>query len=117
MPCVVCIVHMETGSTDFLVERQNQGRRVSRFGPQSLQLQFGNLDLKIIAMVSLFVPQNQAGYGLLAASQSRREDEDGVGYESRSSGLLRLEASQARVSQSGLKTGGGTAQMVHMTSS
>jgi hypothetical protein len=30
-----------------------------------------------------------------------------VGRASRSSSLLRLEASQARVSQSGLKTGGG----------
>jgi hypothetical protein len=91
--------------------------QVFRFGPQNWQLRFGDLGLKITTMVSLFVPQNQAGYGLLVVSQSRREDEDGVGYESRSSGLLRLEASQARVSQSGLKTGGGTAQMVHMTSS
>jgi hypothetical protein len=40
-----------------------------------------------------------------------------VGYELRSSGLLCLEASQARVSQSDIKTSGGTAQMVHMTSS
>jgi hypothetical protein len=30
-----------------------------------------------------------------------------VGYASRSGGLLRVEASLARVSQSGLKTGGG----------
>jgi hypothetical protein len=30
-----------------------------------------------------------------------------VGHVSRSNGLLRVEASQARVSQSGLKTGGG----------
>jgi hypothetical protein len=36
---------------------------------------------------------------------------------SRSSCLLRLEASQARVSQSSLKTGRGTAQMVHVASS
>jgi hypothetical protein len=31
--------------------------------------------------------------------------------------LLHLEASRARVSQSDLKTGGGTAQMVHVASS
>jgi hypothetical protein len=31
-----------------------------------------------------------------------------VGHVSRSSGLLRVEASLARVSQSGLKTAGGT---------
>jgi hypothetical protein len=30
-----------------------------------------------------------------------------VGHASRSSGLLRMEVSRARVSQSGLKTGGG----------
>jgi hypothetical protein len=33
---------------------------------------------------------------------------DGMGHASRSSGLLHMEASQARVSQSGLKTGRGT---------
>jgi hypothetical protein len=44
-----------------------------------------------------FRPQNQAGFGLLA----------GAGHVSRSSGLLHMEASQARVSQSGLKTGRG----------
>jgi hypothetical protein len=31
-----------------------------------------------------------------------------VGHTSRSSGLLRVEVSSVRVSQSGLKTGGGT---------
>jgi hypothetical protein len=36
---------------------------------------------------------------------------------SRSSGLLLLEVSQAKVSQSGLKTGGDAAQMVHVASS
>jgi hypothetical protein len=32
---------------------------------------------------------------------------DGVGHASRSSGLLHMKASLGRVSQSGLKTGGG----------
>jgi hypothetical protein len=40
-----------------------------------------------------------------------------VEHASRSSGLLRLEASRARVSQSSLKTGGCAAQMVYITSS
>jgi hypothetical protein len=40
-----------------------------------------------------------------------------VGHVLRSSGLLRLEASQARVSQSSLKTGGGAVWMVHVASS
>jgi hypothetical protein len=54
-------------------------------------------------------------YGLLAVPQNRWEDEDGVGHTLRSSGLLRLEASWVRVFQSGLKTGGDAAQMVHVT--
>jgi hypothetical protein len=45
-------------------------------------------------------------FGLLVAPQNRWRD-DGVGHTSRSSGLLRVEASLARVSQSDLKTGGG----------
>jgi hypothetical protein len=43
------------------------------------------------------------GFGLSVAPQNRRR-EVGAGHASRSSGLLRVEA---RVSQSGLKTGGG----------
>jgi hypothetical protein len=37
-----------------------------------------------------------------------------VGHVSRSSGLLRLKVSWARVSMSSLKTGGGAAWMVHV---
>jgi hypothetical protein len=40
-----------------------------------------------------------------------------VRHTSRSSGLLHLEASRDRVSQSSLKTDEGVAQMVHMASS
>jgi hypothetical protein len=43
---------------------------------------------------------------LSVAPQNRRR-KVGAGHASRSSGLLHVEASQARVSQSGLKTGGG----------
>jgi hypothetical protein len=68
-------------------------------------------------MVSWFGPQNQVGNGLSVAPQNRREDEDGMGHASRSSGLLHLKASQARISQSSLKTGRGAAWMVHMASS
>jgi hypothetical protein len=46
------------------------------------------------------------GFGLSIAPQNRRR-EVGVGHASRSSNLLGVEASLARVSQSGLKTGGG----------
>jgi hypothetical protein len=57
--------------------------------------------------VSWFGPQNQVGFGLSVAPQNQRR-EDGAGYASRSSGLLRVEGSLARISQSGQKTGGGT---------
>jgi hypothetical protein len=51
------------------------------------------------------------GYGLLDAPQNRWEDEDDAGHTSGSSGLLRQEASWARVSLSSLKTGGGAVRM------
>jgi hypothetical protein len=56
--------------------------------------------------VSWFGSQNQSGFGLSVAPQNQRR-EVGVGHASRSSSLLRLEAGQARVCQSGLNTGGG----------
>jgi hypothetical protein len=80
--------------------------RVSRFGPQNIQLRFGDLGHKITAMISCLGTQNQAGFDLLVAPQNRR-GEDGVRHVSRSGGLLRLEASCSRVSESGLETGGG----------
>jgi hypothetical protein len=46
------------------------------------------------------------GFGLSVAPQNRWR-EVGAGHASRSTGLLYVEASLARVSQSGLKTGGG----------
>jgi hypothetical protein len=47
------------------------------------------------------------GFGLSVAPQNRWK-EVSVGHTSRSSGLLCVEASLARVSQSDLKTGGDT---------
>jgi hypothetical protein len=43
----------------------------------------------------------------LSVAPQNRWSEVGMGHALRSSGLLRVEASLARVSQSGLKTGGG----------
>jgi hypothetical protein len=57
------------------------------------------------------------GYGLSIAPQNQWEDKDGVGHASRSSGLLCLEVSRARVSQSSLKIGVGAAWMVYVASS
>jgi hypothetical protein len=74
-------------------------------GHQNRQLWFGDLRLKITVTVSWFGPQNQVGFGLSVAPQNRRR-EVGTGHASRSSSLLSVEASLARISQSGLKTGG-----------
>jgi hypothetical protein len=57
-------------------------------------------------MVSWFGPQNQVGFGLLVTPQNQRREVHAA-YTSRSSGLLRVETSLARVSQSDLKTSGG----------
>jgi hypothetical protein len=118
--CAVYSMHVETRTTCFLVEPQNQGRRfvsglaskplgrfspvwpqnrwrrVYRFGPQNWQLQFGDLGLKITMMISWFGPQNQLGFGLSVAPQNRWR-EDGMRHASRSSGSLHQEASRARV--------------------
>jgi hypothetical protein len=106
-PCAVCTWHVETRSTGFLVEPQNQG---GGWFP-GLGLKTGSSGvviwgLKITAAVSWFGPQNQVGFGLSVAPQNRRR-EVGAGHASRSSSLLGVEASLARVSQSGLKTGEG----------
>jgi hypothetical protein len=96
---------------------QNRWQRVSRFESQNRQLRFGDLGLKITVTVSWLGPQNQVGCSLPITPQNRQDDEDGTGHASRSSSLLCMEASRARVSQSGLKTGGGVAQMVHVAPS
>jgi hypothetical protein len=92
-------------ATVFSSLTSNPVARVSRFGPQNRQLRFGDLGLKITATVSWFGPQNQVSDGLSIAPQNRQQGDD-VGHMSRSSGLLPVEASQARVSQSSLMIGG-----------
>jgi hypothetical protein len=57
-PCAVYTVHKEMRSAYFLVEPQNQGLRVLRFGPQNRQLRFGDLGIKITTTVSCFGSQN-----------------------------------------------------------
>jgi hypothetical protein len=57
-------------------------------------------------MVSWFGPQNHVGFSLSVALENRWR-KVGMGHASRSIGLLGVEASLARVSQSSLKTGGG----------
>jgi hypothetical protein len=62
------------------------------------------LGLKITATVSSFEPQNQVGFGLPVVPQNRWEGDDVI-HTPKSTGLLRVEASLARLSQSSLKTG------------
>jgi hypothetical protein len=66
--------------------------------------------------VSWFVSQNQAGYGLSVAPQNQRESNN-VEHASRSSVLLRVEVSWARVSQSDLKTAEARRWVVHVAPS
>jgi hypothetical protein len=65
---------METRSAGFLFEPPNHGGG----GFSSLGLKtgsyVGDLGIKITATVSLFEPQNQAGFGLLVVPQNRWED-------------------------------------------
>jgi hypothetical protein len=91
----------------FLVEPQNQGGGgFPGLGLKTDSYGFGDLGIKITATVSWFGPQNQVGFDSSVAPQNRWR-EVGVGHISRSSGLLRMEASLARVSQSGPKTSKG----------
>jgi hypothetical protein len=106
-PCAVCTWHVETRSAGFLVEPQNQGG--GGFPGLGLKTGCSGLviwGLKITATFSWFRPQNQVSFGSSVASQNRWR-EVGVGHASRSRSLLGVEASLARVSQSGLKTGRG----------
>jgi hypothetical protein len=81
----------------FLVEPQNQvGGGFPGLGLKTLQLRFGDLGVKITATISWFGPQNEAGFGISVAPQNRRR-EVCVGHKSRSSVLLCVEASLARV--------------------
>jgi hypothetical protein len=60
---------------------------------------------KITATVSWFGHQNQACFSLSIAPQ-KRQRKVGAEHTSRSSDLLHVKASRARVSKSGRKTGG-----------
>jgi hypothetical protein len=67
-------------------------------------------------MVSWFGPQNQTDFDLSVASQNRREG-DGVGHMSRSSVLLHVEASRARIFQFASKLAEARRRVVHVASS
>jgi hypothetical protein len=80
-----------------VVWHQNHLDSFSWFGLKTSGRGFLSLGLKITVTVSWFVPQNQAGYDLSVVPQNRQKDEDGMRHVSRSSGLLHMEASQARI--------------------
>jgi hypothetical protein len=91
----------------FLVEPQNQGGGgFSGLGLKTDSYGFGDLGLKITTTVSWFGTQNQAGFGLSVAPQNRLREVD-LGHALKSSSLLGVKVSLARVFQSGLKTDGG----------
>jgi hypothetical protein len=119
VPCAVCTWYVKTRSAGFLVEPQNQGRRFvsglaskpvvtvfTGLASKPVVTVFSSLASKLVATVSWFGPQNQEGFGLSVAPQNRRREIDAE-HALRSSGLLYVEVSLDRVSQSGLKTGGG----------
>jgi hypothetical protein len=81
--------------------------RFSQFGPQNWRLRFCDLGHKITVTISWFGPQNHVGFGLSVAPQNQWMKVD-AGHASRSSSLLHVEASRARVSQFGDKIGRGT---------
>jgi hypothetical protein len=101
---------LKTGGDGFLVEPQNQGG-AGFFG---LDLKIGNYGLVIWTSKS---PNHRDSFFVWASKPNRvrfigcatksMEGCDGVGHTSRSSSLLHMKANMARVSQSGLKTGGG----------
>jgi hypothetical protein len=91
----------------FLVEPQNQGGG----GFSGLGLKTGSSGLIIWASKSprrfLCLSLKTKQTSILSVAPQNRRREVGVGHTSRSSTLLDVKASLARVSQSGLKTGGG----------
>jgi hypothetical protein len=98
---------VETRSAGFLVEPQNQGGG----GFPGLGIKTGSSGLVIWDSKS---PRRFLSLGLktkwasvLSVAPQNQRSEVGAGHASRSSSLLDVEASLARVSQSGLKTGGG----------
>jgi hypothetical protein len=90
--------------------------QVSQFGPQNRQMWFGDLGLKITASGFSFEPEKQTGYVLSVVAQNRREG-IGAGHGSRSSGLLHVEASRAKVFQFALKLAKARRRVVHVASS
>jgi hypothetical protein len=64
---------------EFLGKASKPRLTISWFWPQNWRLWFGDLGLKITAMVSWFEPQNQVVDGLSVVPQNRRE-EDSVGH-------------------------------------
>jgi hypothetical protein len=90
-------MHMETRSVSFLLEPQNQGLRfVSGLASKPLRWFINGLASKSLGRFISGLTSKPIG-----------QEGDSVGPVLRSSDLLRVEASRARVFQSGLKTGEG----------
>jgi hypothetical protein len=105
--CMVCTMHVGTRSVGFLVVPQNQGRRfvsdlISK--PLGRFLWFGRKTGGEGFLVWASKPSKLWFFG---CTTKPTRGCDSVGHASRSSGLLHVKASLARVSQSALKTDGG----------
>jgi hypothetical protein len=57
--CAVCTMHVGMRSVGFLVEPQNQDRRLSVVWPQNHRDGFLRFGLKTVAQVSRFGPKNR----------------------------------------------------------
>jgi hypothetical protein len=88
---------LKTDGDGFLSLASKPRVTVFWFRPQNWQLRFGDFDIKITVSISWFGPENLAGYGLWVAPQNQQKGV-GDGHASRSSDLLPVEVSWARVS-------------------
>jgi hypothetical protein len=85
------------------------GDGFSRFGLKTGGGGFPDLGLKIDSYSFLVWASKPSKLRFVDCASKPTGGCDDVGHASRSSSLLHVEASRARVSQSGLKTGGGAA--------
>jgi hypothetical protein len=104
---------------------QHHWNGFSRFDLKTGVGGFSSLSLKPTPTVWWFVSQNHhdgflvwisklSGLRFVSCATKSMEDENGAGHTLRFSGLLCVEASQGRVSQSSIKTGGCTTAVVHV---
>jgi hypothetical protein len=96
----VCSLYHAHGDEEpgfFYLSSKPRSTVCQQFGLKTIGTVSPGLASKLVVMVSWLVPQNQAGFSLSVVPQNSWR-EVGVRHVSRSSSLLRVEASWARVS-------------------